>query len=112
MQLAVIALERAKVAGRYTAETDPASPSPWEGSEQLNVIYRLQREELDNTYELIDLLERAGLEPLIISEPVKSDEGYFRYGPDLIDQLRIKAELMTKHWRDADRLYFQPKAGS
>jgi len=111
MQLGVIALEREKVADRYTAEVDPAQPTHWEGSAQLTEIYRLQRAELDNTYELIDLLERAP-EPLIVSEPEKSDEGYFRYGPDLIEQLRTKAELTVKHWRDADRLYFMPKAGS
>jgi hypothetical protein len=111
IQLGVLSYERERYTGLYTEETDPFQPS-WDlGSRQLQVIYTLQRSELDNTNELINIL-KASPEPLIVSSLDKSQEGFFMYGPDLIDQLKKKIELMLKHWRDVDELYFRPMRGT
>jgi hypothetical protein len=111
IQLAVISYERERYANLYTEETDPFQPSWDVGSRQLQVIYALQRSELDNTNELIKIL-KASPEPLIVSVSEKSQEGFYRYGPDLVDQLEKKIELMLKHWRDVDELYFRPMRGT
>lgn len=119
IQIAVISYEREKNADSYREETDPdtlafSDPEqiPWDrGSMQLQMIYNLQRSELDNTNELIEILQKSP-EPLIVSTPDKSQEGFYRYGPDLIDQLKKKVELMQKHWRDVDEFYFRPIRGT
>jgi hypothetical protein len=111
IQLAVISYERERYTGLYMEATDPFQPSWNTGSKQLQVIYALQRSELDNTNELIKILKTSP-EPLIVSASDKSQEGFYRYGPDLVDQLEKKVELMLKHWRDVDELYFRPMRGT
>jgi hypothetical protein len=119
IQIAAISYEREKYADSCREETDPnilafsdSDQIPWDlGSMQLQVIYRLQRSELDNTNELIGILQKSS-EPLIVSVSDKSQEGFYKYGPDLIDQLRNKVELMLRHWRDVDELYFRPIRGT
>ncbi len=105
--VAVITLDRERYEDRFEQATDPFLPAYQEGSRQLAVIYEMMREELDNTYDLIGILERAA--------PVKllcEGEGYWMYGTNLIEQLKRKAELMLDHWRDVDRLYFLPTKGT
>ena len=57
------------------------------------------RDEFDNTNELIALLESGGIE-LVASARDPRYEDTFLMGPDLIGQLRKKADLMRAHWLD------------
>jgi len=111
IQLAAISYDREKYSNIFTDETDPFQPAGDLGSNQLHVIYALQRSELDSTNELIHILKTSS-EPIIVSTTDKSQEGLYRYGPDLVFQLEKKVSLMLKHWRDVDELYFRPMRGT
>jgi hypothetical protein len=59
------------------------------------------RDELDNTLELIDVLEDGGME--FISHADNPDyEDTFLLGPNLIDQLKLKRKIMLKYWTDIE----------
>ena len=60
------------------------------------------RDELDNTQELIDLLESGGMD-LICHSKDADEEDTFLFGPDLIDQLKRKRIIMRRHWRDIEQ---------
>jgi hypothetical protein len=62
----------------------------------------MQRDEFDNTNQLIALLKRGGLEYLARA-PDARHEDTFLLGPDVIDALQRKADLMREHWLDADK---------
>ena len=109
--IATLALERNRHAGRFTERGDPLEPAARDGGKPTQALQQLMRSELENTCELISLLRRAS-EPLLLTEDRKSDEGYFRFGPDVIEQLEKKAELIQRHWRDADGLFFMPTNGT
>lgn len=99
--------------GPKATTADPASPSMPKGdtgSAGLFFMHRAMRWELDNTYELIDLMEKSS-EPLIFTEPDKANEGSLFYGPDLLPHLRLKVDIMLKHWRDAELGYYRPTLG-
>jgi hypothetical protein len=68
------------------------------------------RWELDNTYELIRLLESSP-EPLLFTEKDKANEGSLFLGPDVLDNLRRKADIMLKYWRTAEDGYYLPTKG-
>lgn len=80
------------------------------GSHGLWYMYRALRWELDNTNELIELIQKAGDEPLFFTVP-KANEGRLLLGPDLLDHLRRKVNIMLDHWRDAEVGYFRPTKG-
>ncbi len=93
--------------------TEPGSPNLPKGdpgSTGLFFMHRALRRELDNTYELIRLMERAA-EPLIFTERNPADEGSLFYGPNLLENLRRKADIMLRHWRTAEEGYYQPTRG-
>jgi hypothetical protein len=92
-----------------TTKAEPASPNLPKGdagSTGLFFMYRAMRWELDNTYELIRLLESSP-EPLLFTEKDKANEG----GPDVLDNLRRKADIMLKYWRTAEDGYYLPTKG-
>ena len=63
--------------------------------------YYLLRDELDNTAELIAVLERGGIERIRTAADAEHEDT-FLLGPDLVDQLRRKIKIMRDHWRDAE----------
>ncbi|MCX7804084.1 MAG: hypothetical protein N3A38_02730 [Planctomycetota bacterium] len=71
------------------------------GDPDLLQWYEILRDELDNTDEMIGLLERGGLE-LVARASDPADEDTFMLGPDLIGALRKKREIMLRHWREAE----------
>ena len=77
-------------------------------SDQGNVrFYKLTevvRSEIDNTLELINILQNA-TQPLIAQASSKEFENVMLLGPDLIDQLKKKINIMEDHRRDFERLY-------
>jgi len=84
----------------------PGMPHGDMGSHGLWFMYRALRWELDNTYELIDLLKASPV-PLFFTVP-KRNEGPLFLGPDVLDGLQKKVEIMLRHWRDAEIGYYRP----
>ena len=67
-------------------------------------IRAIERREIDNTWELIGLLEHAD-SALLRQAPDKRGEDIFLLGPDLVEQLRRKVSIMLAHDNDYDRLF-------
>jgi len=78
-----------------------------EGDPQRAQVYRILRDELDNTLDLIDLLGE-GAEDVLVMARNPEDEDTFLLGPGLVDQLSRKREIMLAHWADFDRLFLPP----
>lgn len=85
----------------------PDKTPTWEGDPELQNFNTLMRDELDNTQELIDLLESGGME--FISHADDPDyEDTFLLGPDLVDQLKLKRKIMVAHWTDIEGFMATP----
>ncbi|MFP4028064.1 MAG: hypothetical protein ACLFWL_09760 [Candidatus Brocadiia bacterium] len=65
---------------------------------------RIARESLDNTSELIRLIENHD-EPVLGVASSAQTESVFQFGPDLAQQLRHKREVMLDHWPEYEVLY-------
>jgi hypothetical protein len=68
----------------------------------------IQRDELDNAVELIQMLESGGLELMARASQPK-DEDVFLYGPQLLTDIQNKLELMRAHWLDGQRYLTPPR---
>ena len=85
----------------------PPKKESWTGDADLLAWNELARDEMDNTDELISLLESGGLEALSLA-PDRQHEDTFFLGPDIIAQLRTKKRLMREHWLDGERWLASP----
>ncbi|MCE5270577.1 hypothetical protein LLH00_04765 [bacterium] len=70
-------------------------------------ILQVARQEMDNTAQIADILERAGF-PLIRQTADPSRENTWEFGPDLVKQLHLKLRIMRAHWLDYDRIFTRP----
>ncbi|WP_207592911.1 hypothetical protein [Halomontanus rarus] len=77
--------------------------SSWEREFMLETA----RDELDNTVRLIDLLEDTD-DDVIHRADSESTEDIRILGPDLVEDLERKADIMNDHWTDYRRLFTQP----
>lgn len=68
---------------------------------------KIQRDEFDNTNELIDLLQNGGLD-LIARARTKRYEDTFLLGPDIVAALHEKTRLMQSEWLDVDKYLISP----
>jgi len=68
----------------------------------------IQRDELDNTNELLDLLAKGGWD-LVAHARNPQDEDTFLYGPNLLDNLKKKVAIMQEHWLDGQRYLTPPR---
>lgn len=69
----------------------------------------IARNEIDNTSNLIKLLEAQNQISDIIDHAETKDKEYQRLlGPDLIDQLRRKIKIMISHWSDYNNIFSAP----
>jgi hypothetical protein len=105
--------DRDNAAQPKTTKAEPISPNMPkgdDGSTGLFFMHRAMRWELDNTYELIRLLENSP-EPLLFTEKDKANEGALFLGPDVLKNLRRKVEIMLKYWRTAEEGYYLPTKG-
>ena len=67
------------------------------------------RREIDNTSNLIALLQSQDHISNVIDHAKTKDEEYVRLlGPDLIDQLRKKINIMNAHWIDYNKIFTRP----
>lgn len=90
---------------RTDFENAPACELRWptRNDSRIEEFQNITRAEIDNMYELIDVLE-GNLEELILcTTPEKED--IFLYSTEFINQLRRKAEIMLEHMNDGNRVY-------
>jgi hypothetical protein len=95
---------KARFAG---AEQIPGKVASWTGDNDLQMLNEFMREELDNTAELIDILQSGGMSQVQVA-PTAEQEDTFLLGPDLIAQLKKKRDIMRRHWKDAERYLATP----
>jgi hypothetical protein len=69
------------------------------GDAYLQKFNTIMRDELDNTQELIGLLQQGGIHSLCLAKDAKHED-VFLLGPDIIDQLKKKRKIMLDHWTD------------
>jgi len=79
----------------------------WTGDQDLLDFNEIMRDELDNTNELIDLLENGGMD-LINHAEDPTLEDTFLLGPDLIESLKQKRKIMLDHWLDIEDYMTSP----
>ncbi len=73
----------------------------WTGDQDLLTFNEIMRDELDNTQDMIDILEDGGMELICYAKP-PFPEDTFILGPELIDQLKKKRKIMLAHWTDIE----------
>jgi len=79
----------------------------WDGDPDFQSFMGIMRNELDNTQELIELLQNGGMD-LVCHATEKRYEDTFLLGPDLIEQLKLKRKIMLKHWTDIEGFMASP----
>lgn len=85
----------------------PDKTPSWTGHPDFIAFNNIMRDELDNTVELIALLENSGLQQVILAErPLYED--CFLLGPDLVEQLKKKRKIMMDHWQDIEGYLASP----
>jgi len=77
---------------------------PMDGDQKLREIQNITRDEIDNINELIGLLG-SGPVSLIELAPTMDEEDIFLIGPNIVEQLRKKVQIMLRHQLDVYRLY-------
>ena len=107
-QVAALIYERDRI--ERIGATDPENPDDDKGSSGLFYLHRALRWELDNTNDLISILKDSPV-PIIPTTADKSQEGAFLYGPDLLENLEKKVQIMLRHWREAEDGYYRPTLG-
>lgn len=85
----------------------PTKTPTWEGDPELQAFMTVMRDELDNTQDLIDILEDGGMEFIAHANDSKHEDT-FLLGPDLIDQLKLKRKIMLDHWTDIEGYMASP----
>jgi hypothetical protein len=85
----------------------PSKESTWAGDSDYLAWNSIQRDEFDNTNELIALLQNGGMELVAYSQS-KKYEDTFLLGPDLIEALHEKTRLMEREWLDAGEYLTSP----
>lgn len=79
----------------------PSKEPTMTGDPDLQKFNSIMRNELDNTEELLDILEAGGEKLLCFAEDA-AYEDCFLLGPDIIMQLKTKRKIMLDHWRDIE----------
>ena len=65
------------------------------------------RDELDNTEQLIRVLENGGLNNLCKAKDAQHEDT-FLLGSEIINQLKKKRKIMLDHWRDIENYLTTP----
>jgi hypothetical protein len=86
----------------------PPKVADWLGDPDLQMLNEFMRDELDNTTELIGLLDGDGGMAQILTATDPADEDTFLLGPHLLDQLKNKCQIMRRHWLDTQRYFSTP----
>jgi len=81
---------------------DPHRNLVWDGRSM--ELRRIARAEIDNTTELIGLLQQTQ-EPLLALAKTPQEEDVFFFSPQIVEHLRKKVAVMMAHWEDYEQLY-------
>jgi hypothetical protein len=104
---------------RYQAHLDRVKPSVEEnpvdqnpplgtqGGWDYDDMTNIARSEIDNVIHLKSLLESTD-QPLIDFAEIPENENVLRFGPELKSQLKLKVDIMNRHWQDYKRLFITP----
>lgn len=85
----------------------PDKETSFNGHPDFIPFNNIMRDELDNTTELIGLLEQGGIQQIILAtSPVYEDR--FLLGPFFISQLKQKRKIMLDHWQDIEGYLSSP----
>jgi hypothetical protein len=97
-------LDRVKAIGAKP-ETNPVLgvESDWARTDLMN----LARSEIDTMVNLEKLLQSTK-EPILDVAPTADEETVMRLGPDTVQGIHQKIQVMNAHWRDYDRLFTSP----
>ncbi len=76
---------------------------PTRNDSRIEEYQNIMRSEIDNSYELAQLLESDLEEVLLCTSPEKED--IFVYSTDFAAQMKHKAEIMLDHMNDGSRVY-------
>jgi hypothetical protein len=91
--------------------TGPAHIPPkigdWTGDPDLLLLNGCMRDELDNATEMISLLEDGGVRQMVLAATAK-EEDTFLLGPNIVEQMRKKTEIMERHWVDSQAYMSTP----
>jgi hypothetical protein len=79
----------------------------WTGDADFIEWTHIERDELDNAEELAALLERGGIDFIGHAREAKYQDT-FLLGPDLVKDVRRKAEIMRAHWLDVQKYLAPP----
>jgi hypothetical protein len=79
----------------------PSKIPTWTGDQDLLDFNEIMRNELDNTLDMINLLENGGMKMVCTAEGPFPEDTFF-LGSDLIEQLKKKRKIMLDHWRDIE----------
>ena len=86
----------------YDAQVPQSCKWPTRGDLRIEDFQNITRSEIDNAYELADLVE--GYESRLFNVADEANEDIFVFGPHLAAQIRKKAEVMLDHELDAARI--------
>lgn len=85
----------------------PAKTATWSGEADLLKFNAVMRDELDNTVELVNLLEHGGLQSIVLAKD-SQHEDCFLLGPGILNQLKEKQKIMLTHWTDIEDYMTSP----
>jgi hypothetical protein len=72
------------------------------------LMTKTARQEIDNTAELISLIQSRPNDVIIDTAKSKEQEYVRLLGPDLVEKLTRKMAIMNAHWEDYRRIFTQP----
>ena len=92
---------------RTDYETEPkdvCDVNDEQGDLRLYKIWEIVRDEIDNTHEMIEILDSAK-KPVLVLADSKQNEDVMTLGPDIKSDLLKKISIMEAHRADFNRLY-------
>jgi hypothetical protein len=100
------AAEFQELIDRTDFERTPKTDCRWptRNDSRIEQMQNVMRDEIDNVNELADLID-GRVKLFLAAEEESRLEDIFTYGPDLANQLRLKARIMLDHLGDLNRIY-------
>jgi hypothetical protein len=91
---------RDKLSGPPHPPRIPPKLGDWTGDPDLLLMNQTMRDELDNTADMLRLLQNGGVQQMLLAHGAYEEDS-FLYGQDFLDTLKQKQAIMTRHWTDA-----------
>lgn len=85
----------------------PSKVFSWTGHPDYILFNNIMRDELDNTQELIQLIETEADAFLVFTKDQRYEDRFI-LGPDLLNQLKKKRKIMLDHWQDIESYLSSP----